>query len=125
MGASAAATRSRSFARASSSKAALYCGSHSGNLKSSLVIVLQLVSGEATLAGKLEQESLMVGLYPVAQEPSPKEGGAEVCGETQAVCTWDGGPLDFLTFEQCMAKREQTLNEAMKGHGESAQDARG
>ena len=74
MAASAAATRSRSFARSSSSKAALYCGSHSGNLKSSLMIVLELASGEATLADKLEQESPMVGLYPVPQEPSPQGG---------------------------------------------------
>src|SRR2546427_4412913 len=39
MAASAAATRSRSFARSISSKAALYCGSHSGNLKLTFIVV--------------------------------------------------------------------------------------
>ena len=66
----------------------------------------------------------MVGLY--AQEPSPKEERtAEVCGKTQAVYTWDGGPLDFLTFGKRMEKREQIANKVMRGHGESAHDARG
>jgi hypothetical protein len=68
----------------------LYCGSHSGNLKSSFIIVSPLASGQAPLVDKLKQGIPMVGLYLVAQEPSPREGTAEVCSETQGVytCGW-------------------------------------
>src|SRR5437016_2213315 len=94
MAASAAATRSRSFARSTSSRAALYCGSHSGNLKASFIIVSPLASGQVPLlsgsnasAGSpsetigvtqenVEQGIPMVGLYLVAHEPSPMVGAA-------------------------------------------------
>src|SRR5205807_8307602 len=51
MAASAAATRSGSFAWSISSRAALYCGSHSGNLKSSFIMVAPLTSGQVPLVG--------------------------------------------------------------------------
>ncbi len=49
-----------------------------------------------------------------------------MCGEIQGVYSYGWRkPLDFLTFGQCMERREQIANKVMRGHGGSAHDARG
>jgi hypothetical protein len=60
----------------------------------------------------------MVGLYLVAQEPSPREGTAEVCSRLKEYTPADGGPLDFLMFGRCVEKRGQIPNKVVRGHGD-------
>jgi hypothetical protein len=77
-----------------------------------------------TLVDKLEQESPMIGPYLVPQEPSLWEARRGCVTRLKKYTPADGEPLDFLTFGKCMEKRERIPNKVIRGHGESAHDAR-
>src|ERR1700720_1528623 len=104
MATSAAATRSRSFVGTTSGRAALYCGSHSGNLESSFIIVSPLALRASLWWTSENGDSRRPACIWCYKVPSPMGARWRCVGRLREYTPTHDPPLDFPMFGQYMEK---------------------